>query len=649
MSVSLQQFNSWKNEIEGSLVAVEHQLTELEYSVELKRIFEIKDNLLRDRFQVIVVGEFARGKSMFVNALMGKAILPSSPRPSTAIRNTIVFSEEPYIEIYYHDKKKDPFRISEASFKKLVAPMEPISGDAASEKEYEIEIERLREIQYAEVGYPLAICKEGVTLLDTPGLGDLDANRAAITNELIPGSDVAIFIISATKALSLSEMNLLTDRLFKNDIQKIFVVINFKDALMEDGDDQRVYDKVKKDLEGLVPEENIYLVSAFEQLKRRRFLNGEVVLTMGTPIEADELWTEEDTGFAALQEDLSNFLQYNSGAVKLIASIKKTQRVLNDVIHQTLFMEKNAMNLSQDTLNQQVKKFNEQLKNVRVTGNQAQQKLRETMNSHESTVQLWYETELNHITQAGLAAIDDATERDLAEIPQLVDAAIASLERDLQAKAQSRKKVIMEIALDRAGSLLNNEWTKFEDDFTTVFNMQVSQQRGAIDEKQDNGEPIVEKIVNFEDILDELTWDWKEKSIANKIASGVAVAATSVMYAVSLFMGMLNSGSNEKAKLRSTIQAQLRETKKDKFSAFKSDWKSSVESFSSQYGVLIDRQISSKEEQLQKMLRNMSKQGDELKSKFTQLELADHNLRHIAHQLDIMAIELIALEGSNRR
>lgn len=48
----------------------------------------IKD-INEDRFQMLVVGEFSRGKSTLINALLGKAIIPSSRNPTTATLNVI--------------------------------------------------------------------------------------------------------------------------------------------------------------------------------------------------------------------------------------------------------------------------------------------------------------------------------------------------------------------------------------------------------------------------------------------------------------------------------------------------------------------------------------------------------------------------------
>jgi hypothetical protein len=53
------------------------------------------------RFSIAVVGEFKRGKSTFINALLGKDILPSDILPCSATLNRVVYDLEPAVEIVY--------------------------------------------------------------------------------------------------------------------------------------------------------------------------------------------------------------------------------------------------------------------------------------------------------------------------------------------------------------------------------------------------------------------------------------------------------------------------------------------------------------------------------------------------------------------
>ena len=69
----------------------------------IKRSIEFLDN---EKFELVVVGEFSRGKSTFINAMLGKKILPAKKRATTAIISKIIYSDEPKYYLHYKDNKK---------------------------------------------------------------------------------------------------------------------------------------------------------------------------------------------------------------------------------------------------------------------------------------------------------------------------------------------------------------------------------------------------------------------------------------------------------------------------------------------------------------------------------------------------------------
>jgi GTPase SAR1 family protein len=53
------------------------------------------------KFSIAVVGEFKRGKSTFINALLGKEILPSDVLPCSATLNRVTYGFEPRVELHF--------------------------------------------------------------------------------------------------------------------------------------------------------------------------------------------------------------------------------------------------------------------------------------------------------------------------------------------------------------------------------------------------------------------------------------------------------------------------------------------------------------------------------------------------------------------
>ena len=63
---------------------------------EIAELDSLLDKLGNRQYTVAVVGEFKRGKSSLINALLGMNILPADVLPTTATINRVVYSEKPY-------------------------------------------------------------------------------------------------------------------------------------------------------------------------------------------------------------------------------------------------------------------------------------------------------------------------------------------------------------------------------------------------------------------------------------------------------------------------------------------------------------------------------------------------------------------------
>ena len=253
MSFSLEAYEQNRNQLSQTMQQFMYLLEEMDLDTEFQKVSILKRQLQEEQFKIVVVGEFSRGKSTFINALLGKRILPSLVRPTTTVLNIISYGEHHKIKIHYHDRNTVDL-ITEEQFKGLIAPKDPIIGDKESEEVFEEHVKKIKKVKYAEISYPLSFCQNGVQIIDTPGTNDLDPIREEITNNIIPASDAAILILDATKLLSESEVSFLRDRLLANDISKIFVVINFKDLLKSQEDIEKVMKYAQTKLESILPE-----------------------------------------------------------------------------------------------------------------------------------------------------------------------------------------------------------------------------------------------------------------------------------------------------------------------------------------------------------------------------------------------------------
>lgn len=252
----LAAFQETKNE----LIAIIDQTIALseELGLEDQQVLTAaRENLEQERFQVVVVGEFNRGKSYLINALLGQAILPTGIRPTTAALTTIAYGQESRAVLHYHDNLGlAPREVSFAELKQLVTALTPDSEQQA------------QAIKLAEVHVDSELCAHGVTIVDTPGVNDLNEQREEITYRFIPQSHAAILVLDATMPLSRSEKEFLENRILASDIQKIFFVLN-KASLIPEGEAAAVTAYTKQNLEAIpgLGKVRLFLIDAKEQLK----------------------------------------------------------------------------------------------------------------------------------------------------------------------------------------------------------------------------------------------------------------------------------------------------------------------------------------------------------------------------------------------
>lgn len=200
-----------------------------------------------ERFALVVLGEFNHGKSTFVNALCGAAILPAGITPTTATINHLTWSEKPQATAHLTDdttKKIDP---------KKLGDWVTIEGKEASH------------VKYVEVGWPAEILKDKVTLVDTPGVNDINEQRAEITYGYIPRADAVLFLLDGAQVLKQSERAFLEQRILRRSKDKLIFILGKIDLLAPD-EREEALKYCRDNLARVVDQPQIFPVSAKRQL-----------------------------------------------------------------------------------------------------------------------------------------------------------------------------------------------------------------------------------------------------------------------------------------------------------------------------------------------------------------------------------------------
>lgn len=174
-------------------------------------------NLEENKFTVVIAGEFARGKTTFLKALAsGLEFLPDAIQANTGVVTSVEYSEDPeklnQFEIIFKDgSPSEVLPISE---------IQKYNEENPSLKKSPI----LENIEKIRVWSNLEFLKEGIHIVDTPGLGSVYEHHREITYDQITKSDACIFLMSIRNAAGASEVSFLKD--IQKYLNKVFFILN---------------------------------------------------------------------------------------------------------------------------------------------------------------------------------------------------------------------------------------------------------------------------------------------------------------------------------------------------------------------------------------------------------------------------------------
>lgn len=208
-------------------------------STELKsshaKFAELLSALDSDAIRLVVLGEFSRGKSSLVNALLGIELLPTAVQATTAI-NTFVRMlpegrSERFIRINYQDGRP--------------AQEIPWTDDTALER-WGTELDEShanarKQVDYIEAFMSHPLLAKGLVLVDTPGLQSVMAHHEAITRKAIAEAHIALWVQNTSQlGGAATEWDFLSDTI-RNNFRKFITVIGWWDKVLDPDDarDQR--------------------------------------------------------------------------------------------------------------------------------------------------------------------------------------------------------------------------------------------------------------------------------------------------------------------------------------------------------------------------------------------------------------------------
>jgi GTP-binding protein EngB required for normal cell division len=163
------------------------------------------------RFYVACVGQFKRGKSTLLNALLGDRILPTGVLPLTTVPTVI----------RYGGTRRARVRFQGGTWTNI------LPEDLPQYVSEELNPENKKGVVGVEVFAPSSLLAEGMCFVDTPGLGSVFVGNTAATQAFIPHVDAAIVVVGADPPIAGEELALVGE--IGKQVAELVIVLNKAD------------------------------------------------------------------------------------------------------------------------------------------------------------------------------------------------------------------------------------------------------------------------------------------------------------------------------------------------------------------------------------------------------------------------------------
>jgi small GTP-binding protein len=313
--------------------ALETQLIRLTQFSELKgsNIAQLIDKLRENRFNLVILGAFKRGKSTLINALLGEPILPTAIVPLTSVVTVLGYGEHLNIEVLFQNGER-----------KTIS--QPELMDYITEKGNPRNRKGVREV---DIAYPSEYLKDGVRVIDTPGVGSVYSHNTEVAYNYLPQVDAAIFVVTVDPPLSAAEQEFLKD--IREYVHKLFLVLN-KIDYVEAADRQEALEFTTQVLQDNLETQqvNIFPISAKLALDAKSNGHPENLAASHLP---------------EFENHLRQFLYKEKGRVLLISCISGALKIITDSTL-ALKVERQASTMPLKELEDKISRFDQELQGL---------------------------------------------------------------------------------------------------------------------------------------------------------------------------------------------------------------------------------------------------------------------------------------------
>lgn len=199
-------------------------------------LLAMAEQLKQNVYDVVVCGEVKKGKSSFINAVIGKSILPVNTEVATSQVFRIVNSDKESYELVFIDETRK--KISKEDLAKYGSQ---VAANADGTPMF------ASSIDYIEIHYPITFLPKNIAIVDTPGIGAVYADHERITRRYLKRAAAVVFIMDPQNPLTEPEIAFVKSALDVTN-QMLFVMTK-----MDNYDSEYIVNMVRRNEDILNP------------------------------------------------------------------------------------------------------------------------------------------------------------------------------------------------------------------------------------------------------------------------------------------------------------------------------------------------------------------------------------------------------------
>lgn len=399
------------------------------YISRLKTQEENVKKKLYDAFQLVIIGDFKRGKSTLINALLGEYVVPTAVTPETVTINKLSYGDTEKIEAVTTTKKRVALSIDELPREKIESLLEHIPGD----------------IDYVDIKIKNELLKD-VMIVDTPGIGESMRDFDKQIAEYLVNADAVVYVMSARSPMSASEQSFLSNIVMPQSFSRVLVALNMVDTLDSIEDITKVTNLLEQKVADISDKIYVYPVSALDEYARK----------VGKRRPNDEMYVYLEDYFNDFENALKEDIIMQKDVIKSVRGIELARAMLGE-LKAHIRLSQQALSINIDDLKKIGDSLSEENHSLFERINKEKDELAVTVMSMSKEAQAWMKAFLARLKNE-IQSLNSTSFKELQRYLQfyisdmIKEATLACIE----CHQKELKDIILEKSNDIYSDTLNN-------------------------------------------------------------------------------------------------------------------------------------------------------------------------------------------------